>query len=452
MSDSTQDPFEPRRLLTDAQALAEAGRCQGCVDGACTRHCPLDVDVGAFIRRIRTDNAAGAFRVLRSHNPMPETTALICPLEQICQRHCSNAQVSEAVNIGLLQRYVAHHGRRVRPPRQHVERARRCKVAVVGGGPAGLACVDRLVERGIGVEVFEASGEPGGALVRWIPPHRLPRDVVAREVADILGTDVPVHTGQALGRDFSLDDLLARGFEAVFLATGLPSSVDGSLPGSNGPQVVQALEYLEQHALGGAPVAGPNVVVVGGGNTAVDAAVCAKLAGARDVYLVYRRSFGQMPAWREDRQRAVDAGVHVLILVRPVECVRHQDGSLAGVRCVRTELADPVGEQRREPVDLPGTEFVLPANLVILALGQHLGARLQAALAGMRFNPDGTLWTDPETRATSRPNVYAGGDLANTDHTVVHALAVFVQPTPSPSRCAQRPARAEPLPGRVHRP
>ena len=130
-----------------------------------------------------------------------------------------------------------------------------------------------------------------------------------------------------------------------------------------------------------APLAGPNVVVVGGGNTAVDAAVCAKLAGARDVYLVYRRSFGQMPAWYEDRQRAVDAGVHVLILVRPVECIRHQDGALAGVRCVRTELADPVGQQRREPVDLLDTEFVLPANLVILALGQHLGTHLQAALA-----------------------------------------------------------------------
>ncbi len=423
MSDPAQDPFEPRPLPTDAQALAEAGRCQGCVDGACTRHCPLDVDVGAFIRRIRTENAAGAFRVLRSRNPMPETTALICPLDQVCQGHCSNAQVSEAVNIGLLQRYAAHHGRRIRPPRKHVGRTGRAKVAVVGGGPAGLACVDRLVERGVGVEVFESSDEPGGALVRWIPPHRLPRDVVAREVADILGTDVPVHTQQALGRDFSLDDLLDRGFEAVFLATGLPISINGSLPGGDGPQVVQALEYLQQHALGGAPLAGPNVVVVGGGNTAVDAAVCAKLAGARDVYLVYRRSFGQMPAWYEDRQRAVDADVHVLILVRPVECVRDRDDSLTGVKCVRTELADPGGDQRREPVDLPDTEFVLPANLAILALGQHLGTNLQAALTTLRFNPDGTLWTDPQTRATSRPSVYAGGDLANNDHTVVHALA-----------------------------
>jgi len=442
MSDPIHDPFEPRRLLTDAQALAEAGRCQGCVDGACTRHCPLDVDVGAFIRRIRTDNAAGAFRVLRSRNPMPETTGLICPLDQLCQAHCSNVQVSEAVNIGLLQRYAAHHGRRVRPPRQPVERTGRCKVAVVGGGPAGLACVDRLAERGIGAEVFESSDQPGGALVRWIPPHRLPRDVVTREMADILGTDVPVHTQQALGRDFSLDDLLDRGFEAVFLATGLPSSIDGLLPGSDGPQVVQALEYLQQHALGGAPVAGPNVVVVGGGNTAVDAAVCAKLAGARDVYLVYRRSFGQMPAWYEDRQRAVDAGVHVLILVRPVECVRDQDGSLTGVKCVRTELADPGGDQRREPVDLPDTEFVLPTNLVILALGQHVGTDLQAALAGLRFNPDDTLWTDPETRATSRPNVYAGGDLANTDHTVVHALADGLRAADAIAKSLRSEARA----------
>jgi NADPH-dependent glutamate synthase beta subunit-like oxidoreductase len=151
--------------------------------------------------------------------------------------------------------------------------------------------------------------------------------------------------------------------------------------------------------------------------------VCAKLSGARDVYLVYRRSFEQMPAWHEDRQRAVDAGVHVLILVRPVQCVRDHDDSLTGVKCIRTELADHGGDQRREPVDLPVTEFVLPASLLILALGQQLGTDLQSALARLRFNPDGTLWTDPVTRATCRPNVYAGGDLANTDHTVVHALA-----------------------------
>jgi glutamate synthase (NADPH/NADH) small chain len=266
---------------------------------------------------------------------------------------------------------------------------------------------------------------------------------VAREVAHILAADVPVHTQQALGRDFSLDDLLDRDFEAVFLATGLPGSVDGSLPGSDGPQVVQALEYLQQHALGGAPLAGPNVVVVGGGNTAVDAAVCAKLAEARDVYLVYRRSFGQMPAWHEDRQRAVDAGVHALVLVRPVECVRDQNSSLTGVKCVRTELTEPsVGDQRREPVDLPDTEFVLPANLLILAIGQHLGADLQNALAGLRFNPDGSVWTDPETRATSRPNVYAGGDLTNTDHTVVHALADGLRAADAIAKSLRSEARA----------
>ena len=422
MSEPLDDVAHPRRLLTDAQALAEAQRCQGCVDAACTRGCPLDVDVGAFIRRIRTANPATAFRSLRSRNPLPETTALICPVEELCQGSCTSGQLDRPVNIHLLQRYAAHRGRQFdQPPSPNTGTAHR--VAIVGAGPAGLACAAGLAEQGIAAEIFEAHDKPGGALVRWIPPHRLPRDVVTREIDDILHLAAKLHVGEALARDFSLDELFERHFKAVFLAMGLPAGMPSRLAGRHGPQIVEALDYLQQHAAGSAPAIGATTVVIGGGSTAVDAAACAKLAGARDVYLIYRRSFEQMPAWPHDRRRAIDLGIHLLILVRPIEYVRNDDGALVGVRCVRTQLAEPQGPERREPIDVPGSQFALRADLVIEALGQQLDAPLRSSLGDLRFNRDGTVWTHPETGATSRPGVFAGGDLANTDRTVVHALA-----------------------------
>jgi glutamate synthase (NADPH/NADH) small chain len=381
------------------------------------------VDVGAFIRRIATENPAGAFRVLRSQNPLPETTALICPLQELCQGQCSSGRLSYPVRIGLLQRYAAHLGRQHHRPATPTAPSSGPKIAIIGGGPAGLACAARLAEHGLGAEIFEAQDQLGGALARWIPPHRLPRDVLQREIDDVVALGPTVHTGQRLGRDFSIDDLFARGFRAIFLGTGCPEGMPSRLSGRDGPGVTEALDYLQEHALGRAPAIGPNVAVVGGGNTAIDAAVCAKTAGARDVYLLYRRSFSQLPAWPHERQRAIDLGVHVLILVRPLEYVRNPDGSLRGLRCRRTQLAEPGPDARPEPIDVPDSDFLLPAGLVIEALGQQLDPPLRSALAGLRFNPDGTLWTDPQTRATSRPGVFAGGDLANNDHTVVHALA-----------------------------
>ena len=412
--------FEPRPLLSDALALAEAARCQGCLDGACRLGCPLEVDVGGFVRRMTTGNAAGAFRVLRSANPMPETTALVCPSEQLCQGRCAAAHLGHAVRINLLQRYAAHHGSRQERIAAGTSAAR---VAVVGTGPAGLACVDGLMQRGIAAEVFEASDGVGGALARWIPPYRLPRDVVDREAADILGDGTTVHLGQRLGVDVSLDGLLDCGFDAVFVGTGLPAGVDVGLPGREGAGVVEALDYLARHATDDDGPTPDRVVVVGGGNTAIDAAAVAKLNGATDVYLVYRRSFGQMPAWRKERQLAIDLGVHVLILVNPVGYERDGDGRLVGLRCVRTELGEPAADGRRQPVEVPGSDFVLPAGLVVEAMGQQLDGPLRTALAGLRFESDGALWTDPKTCATSRTGVFAGGDLTNREHTVVHALA-----------------------------
>jgi len=402
--------------------MAEAGRCFGCSDPACQAGCPLQVDAGAFLRRIRTGNWAGALRVLYERNPLPETCALICPVEVLCEGQCNRAKIDYPVRIADLQRAAAHYGRQrlARPLARPVE-SRSGRVAVVGGGPAGLACAARLAANGWQVELFEKDTALGGALMRWIPAWRLPRDILQREVQAIIDLGVRVHTGEGLGRDFDLQQLRSR-FDAVFLAPGLSASRRSTIAGREGHGVLDALEFLEGANAGRAMSLAQPVVVIGGGNTAIDAAVTARHLGAGDVYLIYRRSFLQMPAWPGERHRAVDAGVHVLIMLRPVEYVRQGDGSLAGVKCVRTRL-EPDASGRDRPVDVPGSEVVLPAGCVIEAFGQTAGTDLRQALRDLRWTGDGRLEVEPETMQTSEPGVFAGGDLVNGGRTAAQAMA-----------------------------
>ncbi len=365
------EPLQPRRLLTPAEALAEANRCQGCVDAACRKGCPLAVDVGAFVRRIQTGHWAGALRVLYERNPLPETCALICPVEMQCQGYCSSGQFSYPIRIAELQQAAAHYGSEVFRRRVPSAAEPAGAVAVVGGGPAGLACAAQLRLGGFEVHLFERTKVLGGALAWWVPVYRLPRNVLAAEVQRIVDLGVVVHTGTALGRDLSLADLRSR-FDAVFLGLGLGLGRDRSswIRGHEGTGVLDAMGVLEmanEGRLGDLP---EPVVVIGGGNTAIDAAVTARYLGAKDVYLVYRRSFVQMPAWPGERHRAVDLGIHVLILLRPIEYVRGAGGELVGVRCLRTQVQAGASGERPVPVDVAGSEFVLQAGCVIEALGQ----------------------------------------------------------------------------------
>jgi glutamate synthase (NADPH) small chain len=416
------DPLQPRPLLTPAEALTEAERCQGCVDAACRKGCPLAVDVGAFVRRIQTGQWAGALRVMYERNPLPETCAFICPVETLCEGKCNSGQFSYPIRIAELQQAAAHYGaasfrREVKELGQE-----RGVVAVVGGGPSGLACAARLRLDGFEVHLFEKTEMLGGALQYWIPAYRLPRKTLADEIQRIVDLGIVVHTGKALGRDLSLPDLRSR-FDAVFVGLGLGAERQSQLPGRNGTGIFDALDMLRMANEGQLAELPEPVVVIGGGNTAMDAAATARYLGAKEVYLVYRRSFVQMPAWPGERHRAVDIGIHVLILLRPIEYVRDAAGNLVGVRCLRTQLqANELGD-RHIPIDISGSEFVLRAGCVVEALGQKADEAARHVLASMHWTDAGTLEVDPQSGQTSVPGVFAGGDLVNGGQTAAQAIA-----------------------------
>lgn len=416
------DPLQPRPLLTPAEALAEAHRCQGCAETACQKGCPLAVDVGAFIRRIQTGHWGGALRVMYERNPMPETCALICPVEAQCEGHCNCGRFSYPIRIADLQQAASHYG--AASFRRQVKELGPVPgvVAIVGGGPAGLACAARLRLDGFEVHLFEKTALLGGALQYWIPAYRLPRKTLADEIQRIVDLGVVVHTNQALGRDISLADLRSR-FDAVFLGLGLGADRPSHLPGRAGPNVFDALDILAMANEGRLADLPEPVVVIGGGNTAIDAAATARYLGAKEVYLVYRRSFAQMPAWPGERQRAVDIRVHVLILLRPIGYVRDEAGRLIGVRCLRTRLQASSSADRQTPVDIEGSEFVLQAGCVIEAIGQQPEDAVRRALADLAWTDAGTLKVDPQTQQTSLPGVFAGGDLVNGGRTAVQAMA-----------------------------
>lgn len=431
------DPLQPRPLLTPAEALGEAHRCQGCVDAACQKGCPLAVDVGAFVRRIQTGHWAGALRVMYERNPLPETCAFICPVETLCEGKCNSGQRSYPIRIAELQQAAAHYGAATFRRQVRTVTPSPGVIAVVGGGPAGLACAARLRMDGFEVHLFEKTDVLGGALTWAIPAYRLPRKVLADEIQRIVDLGVVVHAGKALGRDITLADLRSQ-FDAVFLGLGLGADRQSQIGGRSGTGVFDALQVLAMANQGQLQDLPEPVVVIGGGNTAIDAAVTARYIGAKDVYLVYRRSFVQMPAWPGERHRAVDLGIHVLILLRPIEYVRDTDGKLLGVRCIRTQLhADALGD-RHVPIDIPGSELVLSAGCVIEAIGQKPDGMAQHALACLPWTPDSTLQVDPETRQTSVPGVFAGGDLINGGQTAAQAIAEALQAAEGIARCVHR--------------
>jgi NADPH-dependent glutamate synthase beta subunit-like oxidoreductase len=272
------------------------------------------------------------------------------------------------------------------------------------------------------VHLFEKTEMLGGALQYWIPAYRLPRKTLADEIQRIVDLGIGVYTGKALGRDLSLPDLRSR-FDAVFLGLGLGAERQSQIPGRNGTGVFDAFDVLRMANEGRLADLPEPVVVIGGGNTAIDAAATARYIGAKEVYLVYRRSFAQMPAWPGERHRAVDMGIHVLILLRPIEYVRDAAGNLVGVRCLRTHLQAGEFGGRRIPVDLPGSEFVLQAGCVVEALGQKADEMARHALASLQWTDAGTLQVDPQTGQTNLPGVFAGGDLVNGGQTAAQAIA-----------------------------
>ncbi|MFO8081026.1 MAG: FAD-dependent oxidoreductase [Armatimonadota bacterium] len=402
--------------------------CRDCHAPTCQTGCPAGVNIPGFVTAIAEGDERRAYEVLRESNPLPEMCAYVCPAETQCEGACIQQHIGEGpVPIRQLQAYVCEVAREqgwtaVEQP----EQLRDERVAIIGAGPAGVACAIRLLQDGFSVTIIDAAEEPGGVASETIPIERLTATAAPEEIACILeGCEtgrLDWRLGTRMSFDLTVDDLLKEGFDAVFVGVGMTESI--GLPGADRPDegVMDALDFLRR-AKSDAPLEVPaRVAVLGGGNTAMDAASTARELGAMDVYLVYRRSFPEMPAWPAERDEALERGVHFMLLTQPIDYVT-EDGQLTGLKVASTVLGEPDESGRRRPIVDEKTERVLEVDLVVEAIGQAPPGDLSEWLPGVELTDRGLIATSGLSGRTSRERVYAGGDIVNGGETVVRAVA-----------------------------
>lgn len=409
--------------FTMDQALAEAARCLLCHDAPCSVGCPASTEPDKFIRKLRLRNIKGAAAVVKENNVLGGVCAVVCPTCTLCRQGCVSSEIDKPIRIGEIQRWLVEWAWETGFNPLSCKGPNGKKVAVIGAGPAGLTCAAELAREGFLVEVFEKEAKPGGMLQYGIPNHRMSKEFVDREIADITGLGVKIHCNSVIEAHADIDRLLASGFDAVFVATGAWKSLSLDVPGSDSGDVVDAMTFLKgakstPDAL--APrVAGKQVVIVGGGDTAMDSAVTALRLGARDAYVVYRRSFAQMPGDNEEKHEAVDEGVHFVVLAQPVQYVT-DGGKVTGVEVVRNRLGEPDSSGRRAPVALEGTNHVLPADLVIEAIGLTPGET--GRKLGVEVDGSGRVIVSGGGGQTSAEGVFSGGDAVRGASIVANAV------------------------------
>jgi NADPH-dependent glutamate synthase beta subunit-like oxidoreductase/2,4-dienoyl-CoA reductase-like NADH-dependent reductase (Old Yellow Enzyme family) len=416
--------YREGRLNNEAYLKTLADECRTCWGATCKGKCPAGVDAARFIQAFYEGDLQKAYETITEANALPETCSYTCPAEELCQSGCTaQIQDGEAVPVQQLQRFVSGEARKRGYTQITAGKPSGKKAAVVGFGPAGIACAVELVKQGISVTVFEESDKTGGMAEAVIPSARLADGIMDAEVT-AFGLDktglFEVRYNTALNAEFTVEDVEKQGFDAIFIAAGM--GVNTGMPIDEKPLgVAPALNYLYMAKRGFFDLTGvDNAAVIGGGNTAMDAAISLKENGVRNVYLLYRRSFRELPAWPAETEKALNAGVHVMILSQPVGYVA-DNGKLSGITAVRTVLGEPDASGRCAPVVLEGSEFVLPVDLCVEAVGQKVSPVLAAALPGVAFK-DGKITVGPAFQ-TTRKNVFAGGDIINGGMTVVQAVA-----------------------------
>jgi len=419
--------FEHGRM-SDRDNLARlASACRKCQEPTCRLGCPAGVDIPKFISQFLDGEEKAAYETLREANIFPEVCAWLCPVEQQCEGHCLQNFIGDGpLPIAEIQRYLAEQANRngwskLRIPKETTGK----NVAIIGAGPAGLSCAAKLLEAGHTVTVFDASTEFGGMIASVIPTDRQSNSL-SSEIAAIFA-DVPkermiLRLGKELNADFNLDNIIDEGFDAVFIGLGLPNSV--SIRGKNGDieGLWNAMDFLSAARKPDAlNLKGRTVAAIGGGNTAMDVATTARRLGARDVYVIYRRSFKEMPAWSAERDQAMNKGVHFLILTQPVG-FNSTNGKLTGIKVCPTRLGEPDKSGRRRPETVESSAYVLDMDIVVEAIGQEPLENIGEILPGVELE-GGLIRTNEGALATSRPGVYAGGDLVRGASTVVAAVA-----------------------------
>ncbi len=412
------------------EATLEATRCLGCKKPRCVEACPVSVRIPDFIRCVVEGDLAGAARVIAQDSLLPSVCGRVCPQETQCEGSCVLGVKGEPVAIGKLERFVGDWGRENHLTLAEAGPKNGHRVAVVGSGPAGLACAADLAKAGYEVTTFEGLHRPGGVLQYGIPEFRLPKEgVVAPEIENVRRLGVKIETDVVVGRTVTVDQLMDdEGFEAVFIGSGAGLPRFMGIPGENFNGVVSANEFLTRTNLMHAydegydtPIyTGERVVVVGGGNVAMDAVRTAKRLGA-EAFIVYRRSEAELPARREEVHHAKEEGIDFRMLTNPVEVLGDEQGWVTGIRCVRMELGEPDASGRRSPVEVPGSEFDLPCSTVIMALGTSPNPLIAATTPGLEVTRRGCLEAT-EAGATTRRGVFAGGDAVTGAATVILAM------------------------------
>lgn len=417
--------------LSEEMARKEAERCLNCKYPRCVEGCPVNVQIPQFIELVVSGDLEKAYEKITETNSLPAVCGRVCPQENQCEGKCVRGQKGEPVAIGRLERFVADwniQNSTVKP--LNIEKKGK-KVAVIGSGPAGLTCAGDLAKWGYDVTIFEAFHTAGGVLMYGIPEFRLPKDLVQKEIDRVKSLGVDIKLNMVIGRVYSLEDLKADGYEAIFVGSGAGLPKFMGIPGENLKGVFSANEFLTRINLMKAyqfpeydtPVkVGSNVAVIGGGNVAMDAARCAKRMGAENVYIIYRRSEEEMPARLEEVHHAKEEGIIFKVLNNPVQITGTEDGWVKGIECVEMELGEPDASGRRRPVAVEGSEHEIPVETVVIAIGQSPNPLIKDTTKGLKTESWGGIIVEEETGATSLPGVYAGGDAVTGAATVILAM------------------------------
>ena len=441
----TQDPqvrahnFDEVALgYTEEMAIDEANRCLNCKNMPCVNGCPVKIHIPEFITKIKEGDFEGAYQIISKSSSLPAVCGRVCPQEVQCESKCVRGIKGESVGIGRLERFVAdwHNTFATEAPARPESNGHR--VAVVGSGPSGLTCAGDLAKKGYEVTVYEALHTAGGVLVYGIPEFRLPKKIVAKEVETLKQLGVKVETNVVIGKTLTIDELFEMGYEAVFVGSGagLPNFMN--IPGEAYKGVYSANEFLTRSNLMKAYLDNPEtpimkggkVAIVGGGNVAMDAARTALRLGAEKVYIVYRRSMEELPARKEEVEHAEEEGIEFRLLCNPTEIVGYnnpedprdpKNGFVTGIKCVKMELGEPDAKGRRRPVAIPGSEFEIPVDTVVISIGTSPNPLIKSTTEGLEVNDHGGIIVN-EDGLSSRANVYAGGDVVTGAATVISAM------------------------------
>lgn len=415
---------------TAEMAVNEAKRCLNCKNKPCRAKCPVNIDIPAFIEKVAQGDFNAAYEVLNRYTSLPAVCGRVCPQEKQCESTCVRGIKGESVGIGRLERFVADYHRQNVKTAVQKPAFNGKKVAVIGAGPSGLTAAGDLRKLGYGVTVFEALHLAGGVLVYGIPEFRLPKAIVQDEIENLKALGVEIQTNMVIGKVLTIDELLQNGYDAVFIGSGAGLPRFMGIEGESLKGVYSANEYLTRINLMKAylpesktPIKrSQKVAVVGGGNVAMDAARCAKRLGAEEVYIVYRRSMAELPARKEEVEHAEEEGIIFKTLCNPVQVVGDSDGNVTALRCVKMELGEPDESGRRRPVTVEGSEFDLPVDTMIMAIGTSPNPLIHSTTPGLETNQKGCIIIKNEGGLTTRNAVYAGGDAVTGAATVILAM------------------------------